>query len=448
MGNSAGNRNRDQLDDADNQQRIADREGVRNGKSQDDEEPAAEETAQVERKFVDEDVGVGVAVFAAAHAVDHAQLEREVAQIHQRPTEHEAEHEDNHPRGRVERGIEGPAEGEEQQTGGEDRHAVVRGGEAPQQVEQHGRDDGADGLQRAERRLVAHERHHEHRGGRNDIALGDALQHGEAHHPPPEGVEAPEEEAIVLRLGEAAPHDDRRGDDRQHEDEERNELIGEVDVARKPAVVGRGAKEGADHARHDDAGHRIEEALQPVVVVAVAVVGRGQGQEVAVGPEESVREAHDEAREDDSAQFERLERHHHRHRDAAQQHAERVEVRDADAAHEESVDEERDRDARVDGQLVAHDVGELRAVAHDVGADEELDDRKDEGVEHVRQEQNPHVERIGAEVSEFRQGPVEHSVLRPGGGGFFHVSSLVSHNKDSIPPAAGSTLLYPFRMVT
>ena len=372
---------------------------------------------------MDEDIGIGVAVLLPAHVVDHTQLDREITQVHERASQHEAEHEDDHARRRVEHGVEGAAQREEQQTRREDRHAVTRRGETAQQVEQHGRHQRTDRLQRPERRLVAHERHHEHRGRRDDVALRDALQHGQPHHLVPQPVEAEVNEPLPGRAGETAAADHRRGDDRQHEDEHRHQLVGEVDIAREPAVIGRRAQKRADHARHDDAGHRIEEALQTVIVVAVTVVRRTQGQEVAVGPEEAVGEAHDKPRDDDSAQRERLERHHHGHRHAAEQHAERIEVRDPDVPHQESVEKERKGNARIDGQLVTHDVGQLRTVAHDIRADEKLHDGQHECVEHVRQEQDPHVERVGAEVSDFRKGPAEDTAFRACDGRFFHVSS-------------------------
>ena len=61
--------------------------------------------------------------------------------------------------------------------------------DAPQQEEQHGRDDGADRLQRPERGFVPDERHDQHRRRRDDVSLGDPLQDGKAHHLVPQHIE-------------------------------------------------------------------------------------------------------------------------------------------------------------------------------------------------------------------------------------------------------------------
>lgn len=242
-------------------------------------------------------------------------------------------------------------------------------------------------------------------------------------------------------IGEPAAEYDGRGDDRKHENEEGHQFIGQVDISPEPVVVGRGAQERPDHTGYDDPGDGVEETFQTVVIVAVAVVGGIQGEEIAVGPEKTVRKPHDKPRHDDPGQVERFERHHHGHRNAAQQHPERIEVRNPDAAHEKAVHQEGERDARVDGQLVAHHIRQLRAVAHDVGADEKFHDGEDERIQHVRQQEYPHVERVGSEMPDFRESLAENAVARGRDGCFFHVSSLVLPYKNKPPGALQGILL-------
>ena len=68
---------------------------------------------------------------------------------------------------------------------------------------------------------------------------------------------------------------------------------------------------------------------------------------------------------------------------------------------QEAVDEEGERNAGVDGQLVDDDHLHVVRIAHHVGADEDVDHRQDEGIDQVGEEQDPHVVRIGEEVPVF-----------------------------------------------
>lgn len=91
--------------------------------------------------------------------------------------------------------------------------------------------------------------------------------------------------------------------------------------------------------------------------------------------------------------------------------------------------------------LVAHHIRQLRAVAHDVGADEKFHDGEDERIQHVRQQEYPHVERVGSEMPDFRESLAENAVARGRDGCFFHVSSLVLPYKNKPPGALQGILL-------
>ena len=152
---------------------------------------------------------------------------------------------------------------------------------------------------------------------------------------------------------------------------------------------------------HDDVGVRVEEGLEAVVVVAVVVVGGGEGEKVAIGPEQAERHSHQQPGDADAGHAELAERHHDGHRDAAEQHAGGIEPLDVDVLQQEAVDQEGEGDAGVDGQLIDDDHFDVLRVAHDVGADEDVDHRQHEGVDQIREQQNPHVVRIGEEVPVF-----------------------------------------------
>ena len=86
---------------------------------------------------------------------------------------------------------------------------------------------------------------------------------------------------------------------RQHEDDAGDDLIGRFD--RRRAIAPNEPMNAPIAERHDDADVGGEERLQAVVVVAVGVVGARKGQEVAVGPVEAERHAHEQAGDDQSA---------------------------------------------------------------------------------------------------------------------------------------------------
>ena len=50
-----------------------------------------------------------------------------------------------------------------------------------------------------------------------------------------------------------------------------------------------------------------------------------------------------------------------------------------------------------------HDHLDVVRIAHDVGADEDVDHRQHEGVDQIREQQDPHVVRIGEEVPVFAE---------------------------------------------
>ncbi len=104
--------------------------------------------------------------------------------------------------------------------------------------------------------------------------------------------------------------------------------------------------------RHDHVGIRVEKGLEAVIVVAVGVVRGREGEEVAIGPKQAERHAHHQAGHADAGHAELAERHHHGHRDAAQQHAGRIEPLDVDVLQQKAVDQESEGNAGVDGQLI------------------------------------------------------------------------------------------------
>ena len=96
-----------------------------------------------------------------------------------------------------------------------------------------------DGLDRAERALLADQAHHEHRRRGDDVALGETLEDGQQLHPVPEPVIAEEDEFGLGRILEVAAMHDDRGADREQEDAAGDDLIGGVAVAAEPAALRR-----------------------------------------------------------------------------------------------------------------------------------------------------------------------------------------------------------------
>ena len=82
-------------------------------------------------------------------------------------------------------------------------------------------------------------------------------------------------------------------------------------------------------------------------------------------------------------------------RNAAQQHACRVEPRNAHILQQPAIDEKRERDARVHRKLIRDHHADVVGVSHHVCTDEKLDDRHHQRINQVGDEQHPHVPRVG-----------------------------------------------------
>ena len=111
-------------------------------------------------------------------------------------------------------------------------------------------------------------------------------------------------------------------------------------------------------------------------------------------PIEAERHAHQDAGDRQSGQTEFGQRHHHDHRNAAQQHAEGIELFDVDVLQQQAIDEKGEWDACIDGQLIGDDHLYVVGVPHYIRANEQLDDRQHEPINEIRNDQHPHIPRV------------------------------------------------------
>src|ERR1017187_7904325 len=88
-----------QLHHADNQQRVAQGEGVRYSVCQENEQTAAGEAANVEPKLLVEDVGELVPLLDGGDSVNDLHLNREIGDVMQRSAEEQTHHEEENPGG-------------------------------------------------------------------------------------------------------------------------------------------------------------------------------------------------------------------------------------------------------------------------------------------------------------------------------------------------------------
>lgn len=246
--------------------------------------------------------------------------------------------------------------------------------------------------------FIADECHYKHRRGRDDEPLGYALEHGKAHHLVPYLLELePYKPARVLST-ETASEKHYGGCYRNDKNARGDDSVCKVDVSSEEVSFPGGTDENANHIRDEHPCECIEETLKSVVIISVRVAGRLECEKVPVCPEKAVREPHYQSCEYNPPEAEAAQRHHHRHGDAAQNHAECIQVSDLYPSQQKSVHKKSYRNACIYRKLVAYHIGQVGTVPDDVCPHEQFNHRQHERIKHVRDKQCLHVARITAEM--------------------------------------------------
>src|ERR1039458_3784072 len=97
----------------------------------------------------------------------------------------------------------------------------------------------------------------------------------------------PEEDEVCTGwIAEVAPFEQNGGYNGEAKDGHRDDAIGVVGGSIQPAVVSGTADEPADQCRNYNSRQSGKEQLNPIVVVAIVIVGGGQCQKFTVGRSE------------------------------------------------------------------------------------------------------------------------------------------------------------------
>ena len=158
-----------------------------------------------------------------------------------------------------------------------------------------------------------------------------------------------EDEACVFRIAEGAAFQDRGSKNCEAEDHHGDNVVGAIGDPAQPAVKSGTADEPANERGHHDTVQNCDEVLQAVVVIAIAVVGGGEGQESAVGPEDAGGQPHRESRGRHADGGQDAQLHHEHHGHTRQHHAGGVQVLGSHPAQQLAVDIEGQRRGRVNG---------------------------------------------------------------------------------------------------
>jgi len=95
---SLGHANGQQLHEPHEKQCVAEGKCIGHAIRQQDEEQASAEAADVEPKFLTEDVGELIAMLNGRHRIDHLHLDRKIRDVVQWPAEKQTDHKDKHSR--------------------------------------------------------------------------------------------------------------------------------------------------------------------------------------------------------------------------------------------------------------------------------------------------------------------------------------------------------------
>src|ERR1017187_2034320 len=102
-------------------------------------------------------------------------------------------------------------------------------------------------------------------------------------------------EVGVLWISEGASSKDACGENSQAEDHHRNDVVRAVGNPSQPAVQSGPADEPPNRSRNHDCSQGGHKVFHTVVVISIAVVGGGQGEEPSVGPEQAGCKPHGES---------------------------------------------------------------------------------------------------------------------------------------------------------